>query len=57
MRFSFFIIFLSLMMFFGRSFAQNDMDSQGNQKEMISRVDNQWYIGSTPVKKILLKMH
>ena len=54
MRFSFFIIFLSLMMFFGRSFAQNDMDSQDNQKEIISRVDNQWYIGSTPVEEDII---
>ena len=57
MRFSFFVYFLLLMIYVGTSFAQNETDSLGNQKKVISRVDNQWYIGSTPVKKILLKMH
>ena len=66
MRFSFTVLFFSLMMFVGTSFAQNDfyknnntsqeseIDSQGNQKKIISRVDNQWYIGSTPVEEDII---
>lgn len=47
MRFFVFVLF-SLMMFVGTSFAQNDFSS--NEKEIISRVDNQWYMGSTQVQ-------
>ena len=66
MRFSISVFFLSLMVFVGTSFAQNDfyknnntsqeseIDSQGNQKKIISRVDNQWYIGSTPVEEDII---
>jgi len=50
MRFSFTVLFFSLMMFVGTSFAQDDMDSQGNQKGKILLVDKQWYMGNTPVE-------
>jgi hypothetical protein len=54
MRFSFTVLFFSLMMFEGTSFAQNETDSLGNQKKIISHVGKQWYIGSTPVKQVII---